>query len=85
MNYKINPEIAKIESPVKIVWDGETGNSPNRLRLTGQHKEWAFESGKKACEAVFDEHLNVMSYKVVNGSVEIKVYSFMEPVIYDVD
>lgn len=85
MTYRINPEIAKIESPVKIIWAGETGNSPNQLRLTDEHNEWTFDSGKKACEAVFDKQYNVLGYKAVNSSVEINVYSFMEPVVLNCD
>ena len=81
MTYKLNPEIAKIASPVQIVWNGEEGNHVDRLLNCGDRKEWFFSSGREACEAVFDKHFNTMEYRAIDNHINILVYHFIEPTV----
>ena len=64
MTYKINPEVEKILSPIKLVL--ENGESQ------------MFESGKRLAQAVFDKHYNIQSYEVKENYLEIRVYEFYE-------
>lgn len=64
MTYKINPEVEKILSPIKLVL--ENGESQ------------MFESGKQLAQAVFDKHYNIQSYEVKENYLEIRVYEFYE-------
>ena len=59
MTYKLNPEIGKIRSPIKLFLpDG---------------REMAFSSGVEAVEAVFEKQLIVESLEAVDSVVEIRV------------
>ena len=53
MTYKINPEVEKILSPIKLVL--ENGDA------------LMFEDGKHLSEAVFDKHYNIRSYEAKNN------------------
>ena len=64
MTYKINPEVEKILSPIKLVL--ENGESQ------------MFENGKQLAQAVFDKHYNIQSYEVKENYLEICVYEFYE-------
>lgn len=64
MTYKINPEVEKILSPIKLVL--ENGESQ------------MFENGKQLAKAVFDKHYNIQSYEVKENYLEICVYEFYE-------
>ncbi len=64
MTYKMNPEVEKILSPVKLLF--ENGESQ------------MFESGKDLAKAVFDKHYNILSYEVKEQYLEIRVYEFYE-------
>ena len=64
MTYKMNPEVEKILSPVKLVL--ENGESQ------------MFESGKVLAGTVFDKHYNILSYEVKEHYLEIRVYEFYE-------
>lgn len=64
MTYKINPEVEKIKSPVRLICDDGTDKM--------------FTSGKELADAVFDKHYNISSYTVRDGYLEICVYEFVE-------
>lgn len=78
MDYKLNPEIGKIASKVRIIWNGEAGNRPDRLIKIAQPQTWEFESGRRACEAIFDKKLNVLEYRAIDSRIDISVYEFCE-------
>ena len=40
MTYKLNPIIEKCTSPVKIIFNGTTGNSEASLRKTAEVQTW---------------------------------------------
>ena len=64
MTYKINPEVEKILSPVRLVFeDGRTMD---------------FQSGRELAETVFDKHYNIRSYCVKEGYLVISVCEFVE-------
>ena len=79
MEYKLNPEIGKILSPVTIIWNGMAGNRIDSLQKVAQPQTWRYENGQMACNAVFDKKLNVIAYKAVENQVEITAYEFCEP------
>ncbi|MBQ8095454.1 MAG: hypothetical protein IJ242_18015 [Clostridia bacterium] len=79
MTYKLNPEIGKIESPVKIIWNGKRGNGITEIPNAGESQCWMFENGKEAVDAVFEQHFNVTAYRANGSTIEIEVYEFMEP------
>lgn len=64
MTYKINPEVEKILSPIKLVF--EDGTSAD------------FSDGKTLAAAVFDKHYNIVSYCVKDKYLEITVVEFVE-------
>ena len=78
MDYKLNPEIGKIASKVRIIWNGEAGNRADRLIKIAQPQTWKFENGSQTCEAVFDKKLNVLEYRAMDSRIDISVYEFCE-------
>ena len=64
MTYKMNPEVAKILSPIKLLF--ENGESQ------------VFENGEQLVKAVFDKHYNILSYEVKEQYLEIRIYEFYE-------
>ena len=64
MTYKINPEVEKILSPIKLIF--EDGDFQ------------VFESGKQLARAVFDKHYNIRTYEIKDDYLEIRVYEFFE-------
>lgn len=64
MTYKINPEVEKILSPIKLIF--EDGDFQ------------VFENGKQLAQAVFDKHYNIRTYEIKDDYLEIRVYEFFE-------
>lgn len=64
MTYKMNPEVEKILSPIKLVF--ENGDAE------------MYDDGRHLARAVFDKHYNISSYEVKDNCIEIRVYEFYE-------
>ena len=64
LTYKMNPEVEKILSPIKLVF--ENGDTE------------MYDDGRQLARAVFDKHYNISSYEVKDNSIEIRVYEFYE-------
>ena len=79
MVYKLNPEVGKIDAPVRIVWDGRSGNSEPAAVRTAEPAEWTYASGREAAEAIYDRHFNIYRYTIEDGVLVISVYEFCEP------
>ena len=59
MTYKLEPGLARITSPVLLIFpDG---------------KEQKFESGKKACDAVFDHRYHAVEILAEQNTVHIRL------------
>ncbi len=78
MTYRLNPEIAKIQSPVRIRWNGISGRDSGHCLSIGTPETWEFDNGNDAAAAVFDRHFNVISYRAENDTVVIEVFEFVE-------
>ena len=79
MTYKLNPIIEKCTSPVKIIFNGTTGNSEASLRKTAEVQTWEFENGAAACKTVFEMKLNVLKFYVEKEKAVFEMYEFLEP------
>ena len=59
MTYKLNPEIAKIVSPVILIFPDES--------------RCMYSSGKEVTEAVFDEKYRIKTIRAKDDAVEIEL------------
>ena len=67
MTYKLNPEIAKITSPVVLIF-------PN-----GERKQ--FENGTEAYSAVFENRYLIQELCAVNDAIEMKLVEQEAPIM----
>ena len=71
MTYKLEPGLARVTSPVFLLFP------------SGEKME--FESGEKACEAVFDKRWKVTEMRVAGDAIEVKLEEMKVPEVNPIE